>query len=213
VIYQPSIWAALKDRAEFGVFDLVGSGVPISGVNGAGVNFASYGSTYINSVTGEVYRNFGTALSPLWSLTDSNTLVQKASGVISSANITGTAVGQLGHAQGVPLTVIPPAGVALQLISAAIYYTFGVAAYTLGGNLTINWGAGGAALTGLVSNANSIGAASSKAVQFYPLSTAGVPLVSAASLNLVSSAAFTNPGTATGTVAYDIWYRIANVGF
>jgi hypothetical protein len=58
-----------------------------------------------------------------------------------------------------------------------------------------------------------VGAASSKSVQFFPLSTAGVPVVSNASLNLVSSAAFTQPGTAAGTIAWEIWYRKLTVGF
>jgi hypothetical protein len=136
-----------------------------------------------------------------------------ASGSISAAAIVGTAAGQFGHANGVPLVAAPGASLALIPSKLAIYYTFATAAYTGGGNITLNWGAGGAAVTGLVSAANSVGAASSKAVMFFPLSTAGVAMVSNASLNLVSSAAFTQPGTAAGVINWEIWYRIANVGF
>lgn len=141
------------------------------------------------------------------------TLLKRATGSISAANIVGTGAGQFGHANGVVLQAAPGAGKALQLVSAAIYYDFDTAAYTAGGNITVNWGSGGAALTGLVSAANSVGAASDKAVQFYPLSTAGVAIVSNASLNLVTSAAFTQPGTAAGVINWELWYRELAVGF
>jgi hypothetical protein len=132
---------------------------------------------------------------------------------ISSADITGTSAGQFGHANGFPLVVPQGTDVVVQLVAAAMFYDFGVAAYTAGGNITINLDGGGAALTGLVSAANSVGAASDKIASFVPLSTAGVVLTANNGLNLVSSAAFTQPGTATGVIRVVVKYRIIATGF
>lgn len=140
-------------------------------------------------------------------------VLQRATGTITAADIISTSAGKFGHAQGYIMVAAPAAGFNLSLNKVLMHYTFGVAAYTAGGNITVNFGAGGAALTGLVSAANSVGAASSKSVAFYPLSTVGVPMVSAAALNLVSSVAFTNPGTATGTIVYEVYYTVNNPGF
>jgi len=126
---------------------------------------------------------------------------------ISSAAITGTAAGQLGHALGVPLVPDPGPGKVIELVSCFLSYTFGVAAYTAGGNLTVNIN-GGAAVTGVVSAANSIGAAADKAVQLIPLAAAGNNLTVNKGLNLVAAAAFTNPGTATGTAKVITTYRV-----
>lgn len=134
-----------------------------------------------------------------------------ATGTISSANLTGTSAGQFGHAAGFELVATPGAGKALILQSAELSFVFGVAAYTGGGNTTINWGSGGAAITGLVSGANFAAAASSKPVQFYPLSTAGVVTVPNVGLNAVTSGAFTQPGTATGVINYSVSYYIVTL--
>lgn len=258
-----NIQAALRDKANQDVWDLVGSGAPTSGTSGTGVHLAGPGSTYTDTASGLIYSNTNTKASPTWTgvggaagtallsgkllvgnssnvatartisgdITFDNTgvsaigankvlsamlatnLLQRATGTISSANITGTSAGQLGHANGVVLQAAPGANVALQLVAFGMYYTFATAAYTGGGNVSVNWGAGGAALTGVVSNANSLAAASSKAVMFYPLATAGIAIVSNASLNLVAASAFTQPGTAAGTIAWELWYRTMAVGF
>jgi hypothetical protein len=126
---------------------------------------------------------------------------------ITSANITDTAAGHLGHANGVILVADPAAGLQIELVSVVMSFTFGVAQYTAGGNVTVNISGGGAALTGLVSAANSIGNAASKVVQFVPLSTVGNALTSAKGFNLVAASAFTQPGTATGTVKCFVTYR------
>ena len=123
-------------------------------------------------------------------------------GVISSADITGTAAGQFGHAQGYPIVV--PVGSDRVVIPRLliIAYDFATAAYTAGGNVTLNNSGGGSARTGLVSAANSIGAASDKLVSFVPLAAAAFSETAGLGLNLVTSAAFTQPGTAAGVVRY-----------
>lgn len=134
-------------------------------------------------------------------------LVQIATVSISAANITDTGAGHLGHAAGVPLVADPGAGKVVELISAILSFTYSTAQYADGGNITVNIN-GGAALTGVVSAANSLGAAASKIVQFVPLSTAGNALTVNKGLNLVAASAFTQPGTAAGTVKVFVAYRI-----
>ena len=140
-------------------------------------------------------------------------LVQQVTGSITSANITGTGAGQLGSTNGVVIVAAPGANLALELIDFGLYYTFATAAYTGGGNITLNWGAGGAAITGLISYANSVGAAANKGIYFVPLAAAATPIVGNQSINLVSAAAPTQPGTAAGTIAWECRYRILNQGF
>lgn len=136
---------------------------------------------------------------------------QLAFGTILSADITGTTAGQFGHANGVPLVVIPTSQV-VELIDLTLVYQFGVAAYTAGGNITVNATAG-AAITGLVSAANSVGNAASRVYKFDPLAVAALLLVPGTGLSLVSSAAFTQPGTATGIIRWVLNYRTTNTNF
>ena len=47
---------------------------------------------------------------------------------------------------------------------------------------------------------------------FVPLSTAGIATLVNTGLNLVSSAAFTQPGTAAGVVRMKVAYRVHQTG-
>jgi hypothetical protein len=134
-----------------------------------------------------------------------------ATGTISSANITGTSAGQFGHAQGVIMVPAPGAGKALVLENCVASYVFGTAAYTGGGNTTVNFGSGGSAITGVVSAANFAGAGANKPVQFVPLSTVGFALTANVSLNLVAAAAFTQPGTAAGVINWTITFQVVTL--
>jgi|SRR5215510_10383861 len=127
-------------------------------------------------------------------------------GVISSADIISTAVGKFGHANGFTVVASPPANIFLVLLDFELVYDFSVAAYTAGGNITVNY-TGGSAITGLISAANSVGAATDKFVSLVPLATAGINVSLATGISLVSSAAFTNPGTAAGIIRYTCTYR------
>ena len=131
-----------------------------------------------------------------------------AQGTISSADITGTAAGQLGHANGFPMVPAYGADKVVELVSAILINEYDTAAYTDGGNTTVNISGGGAAMTGLVSNANFIQASADKIIQFVPLAaTFNVPTANTG-LNLVSASAPTNPGTAAGTFHYRVTYRV-----
>lgn len=138
-------------------------------------------------------------------------LVQYAEVTISAADIVATTAGKLGHAAGYPLVADPGATKVVELISAVLIYDYDTAAYTGGGNVSININ-GGAALTGVVSAANSLGAAADKIVQLAPLSTAGNALTANKGLNLVAAAAFTQPGTAAGVVRVKVAYRVHTHG-
>lgn len=131
-----------------------------------------------------------------------------AKGTISSADITGTAEGQLGHANGYPMVPDYGADDVVELVSAVLIMDFDTAAYTGGGNTTVNLSGGGAAMTGLVSNANFIQAAADKIIQFVPLAATFNTLVADKGLNLVTASAPTNPGTAAGEIHYRVAYRV-----
>ena len=131
-----------------------------------------------------------------------------AQGTITSANITGTSAGQLGHANGFEL--VPPYGAdkVTELVSAVFIMDFDTAAYTGGGNTTVNIGDGGAALTGLVSNANFLQASADKIVQFVPLAATFNTLVANKPISFVTASAPTQPGTAAGVIHYRVIYRV-----
>jgi len=167
---------------------------------------------------GKIYRNKGTVAAPVWeelsyvtSEDIDESLIQSADILISAADITATGTGKLGHAAGVPLVAAPGANKVVDLISAVMIYDFDTAAYTAGGNITVNSNDGDA-LTGAVTAANSLGASTDEIVRFVPLSTSGVTLTANKGLNLVSSAAFTQPGTAAGVVRVKVLYRVITTG-
>lgn len=131
---------------------------------------------------------------------------------ISSAAITGTAAGQLGHANGVVLVAGQGASTAIEHLSSVVILQFGVAAYTAGGNVSVNYAAGGGAVSGVVSAANSIGAAGDKVAVVLAAVPTNNQLLSNTGLNLVAASAFTNPGTATGVVRVKTAYRVHATG-
>jgi hypothetical protein len=128
--------------------------------------------------------------------------------IISAAQLVSTAAGNFGHANGQTLVVAPGAGYGLELESVLMSYTFATAVYTGGGNITVNLGGGGAALTGVISAASSIGAGASNVIQFVPLSTAAFAMTANVGLSLVAASAFTQPGTAAGTIKVYTTYRV-----
>jgi hypothetical protein len=140
-------------------------------------------------------------------------LTKRVTGSISAADIIATGAGKLGHAEGYPLLAPVGAHNAPEFVSCAIFCDYSTAAYTDGGNLTVNLSGGGAAQSDPVSAANSLGAAADKAVVLRPpTATAGVALVENAGLNLVAAAAFTDPGTAAGVLRYALNYRVHATG-
>jgi len=139
-------------------------------------------------------------------------VLQIATGTIPSADITDVAAGKLGHAAGYPVVSAVGAHNVPEFISGLLIHDYAGAAYTDGGNLFFSHSGGGSTLSGVVSAANSLGAAADKVTAVW----AGVPtnnlLVENAGINIASSAAFTNPGGATGVLRYVCMYRVHATG-
>jgi hypothetical protein len=137
--------------------------------------------------------------------------IRYAEATISAAQMVATTAGGFGHADGLVVVAAPGSGKAIELVSATVIYDFATAAYTTCGNVTINY-AGGAALTGVVSAANSFAASGDKVVVLYPETTVGVPLLVNTGLNIVSSAACVQPGTAAGVGRVKVVYLVLTTG-
>lgn len=133
--------------------------------------------------------------------------ILNASGTITAANIVGTSAGQLGHAAGVEMVAAGGAHVINQLVYAIIVSDFAVAAYTGGGNCSVNIGSGGAALTGVAANTIFITNSADSITEFVPLAATKNVYVENKGLNLVSASAPTQPGTAAGVLRYVVGYR------
>lgn len=126
---------------------------------------------------------------------------------LTAAEIVGTAAGDIGHASGATLVAAPSSDYTLEFVSAVAIYDFATAAYTGGANdLVVAIGSGGAAISGVCSTANLLGAAGDKIVYFVPLATAAVPMSVGTALSLRGTA-FTNPGTAAGVLRVYTTYR------
>ncbi len=223
-----NMFAMLRAMINNGVPILTISGAPVNGASGSYAGQAGPGSTLVDYTNAIEYQNTGTLASPIWTRQTipatglatsqianaavgstqlaANT-VQVATGSISAANIIGTGAGQLGHANGVILVPAAPALGIQQLISCVVANDFLTAAYTAGGNLTVNIGGGGAALTGLVTTTAFIQSAADVIVELVPLAATKNVYTTANSLNLVSSVAPTNPGTAAGIFNWVCIYR------
>lgn len=132
---------------------------------------------------------------------------------ITATEIVGTAAGDLGHANGVILVNAISSAYALEFLSAVVVYDYATAAYTGGGDDTsIRLGGGGAAITGVVTSANLIGAAGDKVARFSPLSTAALPVSVGVAISMNSTTAWTQPGTAAGVLRVKTSYRIHKTG-
>lgn len=214
IVYEASLSAANLNTNSFGG---IGSTVYLSTVAGGFTQTAPTGVTQRVQAVGTVVVKSATVGQIFWTVGPIQTwgnneiqpgLIQQASGQISSANITGTAAGQLGNANGVVLVPAAPAKAINELISAVIAMDFNTAAYTGGGNTTINISGGGAALTGLVATGTFIQAAADVIIELVPLAATNNNYGTGANgLALVTSVAPTNPGTAAGVINWVVTYR------
>jgi hypothetical protein len=219
-----NMFAMLRALINNGCPLLTISGAPSNGTSGSYVGLAGPGAILIDYTNGTLYYNNGTAASPTWvsvSLEDltgdvtvsagvssiAPSIIKIARGSISPANIIGTSAGQLGHANGVVLVAAAPAGGINQLISCVVANDFLTAAYTGGGNVTVNISGGGAALTGLVTTTALIQSAADVIDELVPLAATKNVYTAANGLALVSSIAPTNPGTAAGVFNWMCAYR------
>lgn len=231
-----NIFAMLRALVNNNVPIFTNAGAPTSGTSGTYVGLAGPGSLLIDFTNAILYINTNTQASPTWSKTSLNAItgdvtitsggvsaigankvlssmmaanvIQTASGQISKANIIGTSAGQLGHANGVVLVPATTAGKANVLLSAIVAMDFATAAYTGGGNTTINISGGGSALTGLVNTTTFIQAASDVIINLVPLAATNNSYGAGANgLALVTTVAPTDPGTAAGVINWQVTYQ------
>jgi hypothetical protein len=174
-----------------------------------GATAGAFSATVVSDrVVGFVKVKSATVGSVVWDILPAFTSTElTTTGTIASADITGTAAGQLGHANGVIMVPAPGTHVINQLVSCVLINAFSTAAYTAGGNVTVNIGGGGAALTGLVANTAFIQLAANGIVELVPLAATKNVYTENNPLNLVSSVAPTQPGTAAGVFRYIVTYR------
>ncbi len=130
------------------------------------------------------------------------------SGKILTAAITGTSAGQLGHANGVIMVPAAATGFVNRLDFCIFTSIFATAAYTGGGNLSVNIGAGGAALTGVTANTVWCTNAATVTIEMVPLAATKNTYTTANPLNLVSGSAPTQPGTAAGVMNWMVGYWV-----
>lgn len=120
MINYRNLWAAIKDRWNNNVLDLVGSGVPTNGTSGTGATAgagrlsAGPGSTYTDLATGLLYININTAASPTWTLASGATLTTLTSAQVKAVRAT-------------PITLVaaPPAGFSLKFMWAKLFLDYG----------------------------------------------------------------------------------------
>ena len=183
----------------------IGSGLPTT------ASTFAVGAKITDLSTGISYVNTGTVAVPVWSRGSSTAtldpqMLQLATVSLAPADFIATAAGKLSHANGLIVVPAAPTGYVNVLHRLIVSYTFGTAAYTGGGNTTVNIGGGGAALTGLIATTSLWQSASSVIYEFKPLSTVATPMTTAQSINLVTASAITQPGTAAGTAKVYCWY-------
>ena len=137
------------------------------------------------------------------------TVIQSATVTLTAAEIVGTAAGDIGHSAGAVLVAAAPTGFINQLVSATLSYTYAVAAYTGGANdLVIRQGT--TAVTGVVTSANLLTGSATAYSQLDPLAAAAVVITKESTLNLFGTA-YTQPGTAAGTLKVHVLYRVVPV--
>lgn len=184
-----------------GTVDNIGAGIPTT------ASTFAVGARITDISTGYSYVNTGTVAVPVWSPGAANPQGMQLVVVnLAAADLIDTASGKLSHANGLIVVPAAPTGYVNVLHRAIVSFTFGVAAYTGGGNTTFNIGAGGAALTGLIATTTLWQNASSIIQEFVPLSTVAFPITKETAINLKTASAVTNPGTATGTAKVYCWY-------
>lgn len=137
--------------------------------------------------------------------------IKRTDVTIPAADITDVTAGKFGHAAGQEIVPAPGSGLSLELISCVAIYDFDTAAYGGGGNVSVNH-SGGAAVSGVVSAANSFGAAGDKIPVLFPVVPANNQLLVNTGFSLVAAAAFTQPGTAAGVIRCRTTYRVHTLG-
>lgn len=186
--------------------DNIGAGIPTTTLT------FGRGCRMVDRSTSLVYINTGTSTTPVWSLMGSTGAVDPQMMQLTTVPITAAAMidttAAIGMSSTNGLTIVPaaPTGYVNVWYRTIVSYTFLTAAYTGGGNTTVNIGAGGAALSGLIATTTLWQNATSIIQEFVPLSTVAFPVTKETAISLKTASAITNPGTAAGTAKVYTWY-------
>lgn len=127
---------------------------------------------------------------------------------LTAAQIVGAGAGQLGNGAGVTLVATPGAGRVIMPITTIVNFTFAVAAYTGGGNVTTS--IAGSTVGAAVIAANSFGSVAN-IVDIFVMNASIIGSTLTAALVMKAAAAFTQPGTAAGTARVTTYYRILDL--
>lgn len=189
-----------------GSIESIGTGLPTT------ASTFAYGAEIVDRSTGIVYINTGTVAVPVWNRLGSSPavdpqLLQMVQVNLTAAQMILTTAGTLSHANGLIVVPAAPTGFVNIFDRLVVSYTEATAAFTGGGNTTVNIGGGGAALTGLIATTSLWQSASNVIYEFKPLATVATPMTTAQSINLVTASAITNPGTAAGSCKIYCWYK------
>jgi hypothetical protein len=133
-------------------------------------------------------------------------VIQYATVTLTAANIVGTDAGDIGHTAGAPLVAAPGAGYILEFISATLSYDFNTAAYT-GGNNDLVIRQGTTAVSAAIADADLLKDTEDDIAFVAALSAADIKLTANSTLNLYGTA-YTQPGTAAGTLKVHVAYRV-----
>ena len=136
-------------------------------------------------------------------------VIQTAIVTLTADKMVGTGAGCIGHADGAVLVAAPGEGKCLEFVSAVLSYTFNTAAYTGGGDdLVVRQGT--TSVSAAIASADLIGDSANDYAYVGALSAADIKLTANSNLNLKSTA-WTNPGTAAGTLRYAVSYRVHSI--
>lgn len=152
------------------------------------------------------------SISAAGSVQMADNVIRHATFALTKANIIGVAAGDLGHASGFPLVTAVGTHNVIEFISAILFYDYAGQGYANGGNISVGHSAAGSTVSGVVSAANSLGAAADKALILLSSVPTNNLLVENAGLSLYTSGGFTDAGASAGVLRGVVNYRVHATG-
>ena len=176
---------------------------------GKGANFSSPlrvdGVTVVDE-SGNIIGPISATAGSIGSTELADNTIKTATVTLTAAEIVGIAAGDIGHAGGAVLVAAPGAGKILEFVSAVLSYDYATAAYT-GGNNDLVIRQGTTAVSAAIADADLIGDSADDIAYVNALSSADIKLTANSTINLAGTA-YTNPGTAAGTLKVHVMYRV-----
>ena len=175
---------------------------------GKGVNFSSPvrvdGVTRIDE-SGNIIGGVTATAGSIGSAEIDPGVIQSVTVTLTPTTIVGTDAGDIASTAGTPLVAAQP-GKIHEFISAVLSYDFGTAAYTGGGDdVVIRQGT--TAVSAPIAKADLLADTQDDIAYVGALSAADIKLTANSTLNIFAGTAFTQPGTAAGTLKVHVLYR------